>query len=151
MATFDAASLNSRIALAVGPYGNSATHRDKVAPSSAPATSDVLRLIRIPAGTVVEEVIIINDDMDSTTTPAMTCKLGYTPCNSTDGPAADTSYFFAASQTFLQSASRSETKSKPILFDFDVFVDLTVLVPAASFIAGSEVHCIVRGESVGTK
>lgn len=149
MATFEASDLNGRVALANGPYGNCAVHWGKVAPASAPATSDVLRLLRIPAGTRIDELIIINDDMESSTT-AMTCKVGYTPCNSADGPTADDDYFFATSQTFLRAAARTESIAKPIVFEYDVFVDLVVQVPAGSFIAGTEVHAIARGECIGT-
>lgn len=148
--TYKATDLNNRVTMADGPYGNGAVHVGKVAPSSAPLTSDVLRVLRIPAGMRVDEVTIINDDCDSSSA-AITCKVGYTPVNSSDGPTADDAYWFAASQTFLQGAARTTSKAKPITFDYDVWVDLTVIVPAGSYIAGAEVHAVVRGEMVGPK
>lgn len=149
MATHSASDINNRVTMADGAYGNVSVHWGKVAPASAPATSDVLRLVRIPAGTRVDELTIVNDDCESSST-AMTCKVGYTPCNSADGPTADDDYFFATSQTFLRAAARTTSIAKPLVFEYDVFVDLVVQVPAGSFIAGSEVHCIVRGENIGT-
>lgn len=150
MATHEASDLNGRVALANGPYGNCAVHVGKVVPASSPSTADVLRLLRIPAGTRIDELIIINDDLESSTT-TMQCKVGYTPCNSADGPTADDDYFFTTGQTFLQGAARTVSTAKPIVFEYDVFVDLTVTAIAGSYKSTTgEVHAIARGEIIGT-
>lgn len=148
MATQKATDINNRITMADGAYGNVVVHYGKVALTS-PATSDVLRLVRIPAGTRVDELTIVNDDVESSST-AMTVRIGYTPCNSDDGPAADEDYFFPTGSTTLQAASRTSSSAKPIVFEYDVFIDAIVEVIPGAFISGSEVHCIVRGENIGT-
>jgi len=142
-----APSLDLRRAISGSAYGNEVVHYDKMAPAAFD-TSGVATLLRIPGGTRIDELIIINDDLDSTTVPALTCKVGYRPCDGVS-PAADADYWFAAGQTFLQSAGRSVSTAKPITFSSDVYVDLEVGAIAKSFIVGAEIHCIARGENVG--
>lgn len=148
MATQKATDINSRITMADGAYGNDSVHYGKVALTS-PGTSDVLRLVRIPAGFRVDELTIINDDVESSST-AMTVRIGYTPCNSDDGPVADEDYFFPTGSTTLTAKSRTTSLAKPKVFEYDVFIDIFLEAAPGAFIAGSEVHCIVRGENIGT-
>ena len=146
-----ATDVDMRAAQAGSAYGNEVVHYGKLS-AAAPDTCGILRALRIPGGTRIDELIIINDDFDSTTVPTITCKVGYTPVNSTLGPAADDDYFFAASSTLLQTAAKNTSTSKPIVFDYDVYIDVEVQVIAKSFAATApELHVIARGELKGTK
>lgn len=149
MATQKPVGIDQRAAQANSAYGNSAVHYDVLSVTSL-ATSDVLRLLRIPAGTRVDELIIICDKLDSTTSGALAVRIGYTPVNSANGPTADEDYFFPTGSTTLQAAGRKESTSDPLRFDYDVYVDAIVEVVPISMKAG-DIHAIVRGEIVGTK
>lgn len=150
MATFDAPDLNSRNIMSDGAYGNAATHTGKVTPTAL-ANADILRVVRIPAGFRADFVLLGNDDLDSNGAPTAACKVGYTPVNSTDGPAASDAYWAAAGQTYLQAAgSRVLPLGPPVVFDYDVWLIITMTAASATFAAGS-VWATVIGENVGTK
>lgn len=142
-----ATDVDLRPAQSGSAYGNEAVHYGKIAPS-APDTSGILRVLRIPGGTRIDDLTVVNDDCDSTTVPALTCSVGYSPVDGSS-PAANATYWFAAGQTFLQAAARSTSTSKPITFTKDVYVDIEIGAIAKSFIAGAEIHVIARGENVG--
>lgn len=149
MATFDAVDLNSRSIMAGGPNGNAVVHTGKIVASAA-GNGDIFRLVKIPAGTRVDAIQLANDDLDSNGAPAAACKVGYTPVNSADGPAADDDYFAAAGQTFFQAAGVRLLNFDPITFDFDVFLIVTMTAAAATFAAGN-IRATAIGENVGTK
>lgn len=149
MATTDAVDLNTRNTMQNSPYGNAAIHSGSVA-ATAGANGDIYRAVRIPAGTRVDQVFVSNDDLDSNGAPAIANKVGYTPVNSADGPAANDAYFAAAGQTWFQAAGHRGCNFAPILFDYDVYIIVTLTAAAATFAAGN-VRVTALGENVGTK
>jgi hypothetical protein len=149
MATFDAVDLNSKNVFSSGPSGNAVVHSGKIVASAA-ANGDIFRLMRIPAGTRVDQVIVGNDDLDTNGAPTAASKLGYTPVNASDGPAASDAYFAAAGQTWLQAAGVRLCNFDPIVFDFDVYLILTMTAASATFAAGT-IRATAIGENVGIK
>lgn len=150
MATYDALDLNSRQGSHQGgAYGDSVNHVGKVTPAAA-GNGDIMRVLRIPAGTRVDMLNVINDQLDSNGAPTLACKVGYTPVNSADGPAANDAYWAASGQTFLRAAANTPMKAHPIVFDFDVWVIITLTAAAATFAAGS-VSVVAESTNLGTK
>lgn len=123
---------------------------DKYAVAVNPTAGDVINLVRIPAGTEVSMVQIQGDDLDSNGAPAIVFRAGYAPCDSTSGLAANSTYFAAAGQTLLQAGGRLNCAFKPIKFEEDVFLTVTVNTASATFQAG-EIHGIVIGAAIGPK
>ena len=146
MATFSAADLNSK-AMPMGGYGNAAMVFGTVTPSSG-ALASVYRPVRIPAGMTVTGLRIHNADLDTGGT-AFAVKIGYTPVSAAEGPEADDDYFSAA-VTHLSAAGLNDYRFDPIKFEKDVYVDLTVTVPATAFAVG-KITAIVTGEATGIK
>lgn len=149
MPTFDAVDLNTRSILGDGPYGNVSGDSAKIVTTQF-TNGDILRLCRIPAGTRVDAILIGNDDLDSNGAPTAANKLGYTPVNSADGPAAVDNYWAAAGQTWMQAAGTRVVMADPITFDYDVYLILTATASSATFAAGT-IRALVLGERVGTK
>lgn len=106
---------------------------------------DVLRLCVIPAGAYVTDMDLVFDD----TGTGVTAKLGYSPVNSADGPAAVDDYWLAAGQDLATAAGRLRSASQPIRFEFDVYVVLTVA--GANFTGSPKVTAVAKGEYQGTK
>lgn len=113
----------------------------------SPATADVL-LYRLPAGLEVFELAVITDDLDSGT--AILFGVGYRPCKTGSALAANATYFAAAGQTTAQAGGRLECVFKPIKFDEDVYVTITVGTGGAGSNTGKEVHVVAQGNQVGT-
>lgn len=149
MPTFDAVDLNTRSICQNGPFGNAASDGTKITATQF-TIADIFRLCRIPAGTRVDAILIGNDDLDSNGAPTAANKLGYTPCNAADGPAANDAYFAAAGQTWMQAPGTRVVMADPITFDFDVYLILTVTASSATF-AGGNIRALVIGERTGTK
>ncbi len=150
MATHEASDLRTR-SKHMGQYGELNGPKFKVTPAAA-AAADVFRMGIIPAGTEVSAIILANGDLDSNGVPTAAFKMGYTPVNAADGPAASDAYFQAAGDTAFQSANAGKVYSNfdAIKFEYDVFLDITLTAGAATFAAGS-VYATVLGRNVGVK
>ena len=146
MATFSAPDLNSK-ALPMGNYGNAAVVYGTATPSSGVAGS-IYRPVRIPAGMSVTALRIVNDDMDTGGT-TFAVKIGYTPVDPGQGPVENDNYFSAAT-TILSGPALTDLRFQPIKFEKDVYVILTVTVPATAFASGN-ITAIVAGEATGIK
>lgn len=136
----------------MGQYGDAVVASGVVTPTAA-ALNDVFRPCIIPAGTEVNAVILANDDLDSSGTPALAFKMGFTPVDANEGSlAADDDYFVAAGDITLQSANGGKVYARfaPIKFNQDVFLDITVTAAAATFASGS-VYAAVLGTGKGVK
>jgi hypothetical protein len=142
----DAADLNTKLGY-MHSDGNSMRVTGQVAVASNPAANDIIRFCVIPAGMVVDEVIIANADLDSNGAPTLVHSLGFEPVDSGDGPTADYAYFAAAGQTTLQSASdgKSFNKFAPKKFERAVYLCAKVGTGAATFAAGT-----VYAKAIGT-
>lgn len=123
---------------------------DKYSFTANPTAGDVVNLVRIPAGTRVGAVQIQADDLDTNGTPTFVFRAGYAPCDSTSSLAAVTTYFAAAGQTTAQAGGRLDCSFKPITFEEDVYLTVTVNTAAATFAAG-DICGIVIGAAVGPK
>lgn len=145
MATFSATDLNTKNRH-MGGHGNAVVVHGSVTPTAG-ALADVYKPVRIPAGIEVTGVRIVNDDLAAS---ALAVKIGYEPVNSADGPTADDDYFAAAGSTLLQTAGTTQLAFKPIKFEKDVFVTITVTTTAGTFASGN-VTAIVTGDGVGVK
>jgi len=144
MATFNAPDLTSK-ARFMGGYGNGVIVYGTVTPTAG-ALADVYRPVIIPAGMLVTDLDIVNDDLDTGTT--LSAKIGYAPVNS-DGPTA-VDYYFSATSTFMTAVGRKVCAFQPIKFEKDVYVILTMTAAATTFASG-KVTAVVRGQAEGVK
>lgn len=149
MANIDSATLNKNDFMQA--FGNCVQVDGEVAVASAPAAADVIRILKIPAGTKVQAVVIANPDLDSGGT-ALVVSLGYAPVVAGDGPTASAAYFGAAADAVLTAANAGKVYANfaPITFDKDVYLTMTVGVIATTFAAGT-IRAVVMGEARGIK
>lgn len=130
--------------------GSSAELLDKyVLTATNPATADVILLARIPAGSHVSRVRLFLEDLDSGT--ALLFGVGYRPVNSASALAASAAYFAAAGQTTGQAGGALECAFKPIVFEEDVYLTMTVGTGGAGANTGKEIHAIVTANMNGPK
>lgn len=150
MANVDSTTLNANKFMQA--FGNSIVASGSIALSANPAAADVLRIMRIPAGSEVSALMIANGDLDSNVSPEFDVKIGYAPVVSADGPDADDDYFGATGQTILQAANEGKLYCKfaPKTFDKDVYLTMTVVTDAATFAAGS-IYAVALGQARGIK
>lgn len=148
MAIFNAPDLHTR-PRHMGGYGNAVVVYGSVTPAAG-AAGDVYRPVIIPGGLDVTDVDIVNDDLDTSGSPAIACKVGYAPLNAAEGPLAVDDYFSAAGRTFLNAAGRTSLTFQPIKFEKPVFLTVTVTASAATFAAG-RVTAVVKGDGLGIR
>ena len=91
---------------------------------------------------------INNADLDTGGT-AFAVKIGYTPVDSNDGPAASDAYF-SAGTTLLSAPNLTDLRFDPIKFEFPVDVIMTVTVAATTFASGA-ITAIAEGIATGRK
>lgn len=101
----------------------------------------------IPAGLEVSQVIVQADDVESTTTS--TFKLGYTPRDPNSALSPNLTYFAATGQTLLRTGGRLVCAFKPIAFQEDVILRMTVEVAGTA--QAGEIWTIVGGNGNGPK
>lgn len=123
---------------------------DKAIISSAPAVNDVIDF-PIPAGMEVALVEIQCDDLDSNGSPTIAFQAGYAPANAGSTTlSASLAYFAAAGQVTARAGGRLACSFKPIKFNEDAVLRLTIGTAAATFAAG-EIHAIVGGNAKGVR
>jgi hypothetical protein len=149
MANIDSATLNDNGYMQA--FGNAVVATGSVAVTT-PSDNDVIRIMKIPAGSRVSALIIANADLDSNGSPALAGSIGYAPVVSGDGPTASAAYFAADGQTVLQAANDGKLYAKfaPVTFEKDVYLTFTVTEPAATFAAGS-IYAVALGTARGVK
>lgn len=143
MATVSATDLNTK-PLWSGDCGNLGVFYGTY--TGTPATGDVWRFCKIPAGIKVLKVTIINEDLGT----AAPCDFGYAP---TDGSTASATAF--ASAVALGTASTADVGTNKL------FADAPVSVAKDSYLIGTfgtisvgnsgKVSVIVEGELFGAK
>jgi hypothetical protein len=150
MANIDSATLNANTYMQA--FGNAIVASGSIAVASNPTNADVLRVMRIPAGTEVNALIIANGDLDSNGSPAIVFSMGYAPVVAGDGPTAVTDYFQAAGDTTLQAANAGKLYANfaPITFEKDVYLTMTVATQSATFAAGT-IYATALGKARGIK
>ncbi len=122
---------------------------DKIAVAANFTAADTVDF-RIPGGTEVVGVEIQCDDLDTHGTPTIVFSAGYTPVDTGSSLSAALTYFAPAGQTTAQAGGRLRCAFKPIKFEEDVFLRLTIATAAATFAAG-EIAAIVYGNANGQK
>ena len=148
MATRTGDTLNTR-QIHESSFGNAVFHHGRYT-TAALGNGDVVNLVRIPGGTKVHKLEILNDEIDTNGAPTAVCKVGYAPVNSDDGPTAVDDYFFAAGQTFLQTAAtRSVSAAFPIQFNYDVYITLTMGGAVATLATTGKIDCLASCEGIG--
>lgn len=148
MATFNAADLNTKNRH-MGGYGNAVVVYGSVAPTAG-MLGDIYRPVIIPAGLDVTDIDIVNDKLDNSGAPALAVKIGFTPVNPSDGPAADDAYFSASDNGLLKTAGRTSLVFQPVKFEKPVFLTITLTAAAVVFNTG-KVTAIVKGDGIGIK
>lgn len=150
MANIDSATLNDNRYMQA--FGDGVVAQGQVALAANPTAADVIRILRIPAGTRVSAIMLGNSDMDTNGTPTFVFGLGYAPVVSADGPAASAAYFQAAGDTAFQAANAGKLYHNfaPITFEKDVYLTATVGTAAATFAAGNA-YVSVLGRARGVK
>lgn len=151
MAKIDSATLNKNDFMQA--FGNALVADGSVAVATNPTAADVIRVMKIQAGTKVNALMLANIDMDvHATVPTAVIGIGYEPVVPGDGPAASAAYFSAAGDTVLQAANAGKLYCNfaPITFERDVYLTLTVGTAAATFAAGT-IYVSALGEARGIK
>lgn len=129
--------------------GNSVDIWDKVVLTGvSPATADVVRF-RIPGGSRVMRLRLLFDDLD--TGAALVFSVGYAAVDPASSLAANATYFAAAGQTTGQAGGAFESVAKPIKFEEDVYVTITVGTGGAGSNTGKEIHMIASVNQEGIK
>jgi hypothetical protein len=113
---------------------------DKVALTANPTAADTLDFM-IPGGVTVCSLEIQADDLDTNGAPTFVFGAGYAPVNPASALAANATYFAPVGRTTAQSGGRLTCSFKPIKFEEDVYLRLTVGTASATFAAG-EIHAI---------
>ncbi len=124
--------------------------QDSFRPAVNFTAADVVNLVRIPAGAEVSMVQVQGDDLDTNGSPTIVFRLGYAPCDAGSALAAVDNYFAAAGQTTLQAGGRLNCAFKPIKFEEDVWLTMTVNTASATFAAG-DIFGIVAAAAIGPK
>lgn len=145
-----AVDLASRVQHASSPYGDAVVHQASCKPATA-ALNETVTMLRIPAGTRVDRLFVETDEIDSGT-DTLRAKIGYTPVNSGDGPAAVLDYWGSALTTF-NAAGVATLKGKPIVFEYAVDLIITFTTAANAFAGAgtSEITFVALCTNVGTK
>lgn len=150
MANIDSATLNANSFMQA--FGNATVAQGQVALAANPTAADVIRVMKVLAGTKVSALMLGNSDMDTNGTPTFVFSIGYAPVVSGDGPAAVATYFQAAGDTSFQAANAGKLYHNfaPITFDKDVYITMTVGTAAATFAAGNA-YMTALGDARGIK
>lgn len=150
MANIDSATLNDNRYMQA--FGNAVVAVGTVALAANPTAADVIRVMKIPAGTRVSALMLGNSDMDTNGAPGFVFGIGYAPVVSGDGPTASAAYFAAAGDTSFQAANAGKLYHNfaPITFEKDVYLTMTVGTAAATFAAGTA-YVTALGNARGIK
>lgn len=137
MANIDSATLNDNRFMQA--FGNAVVAQGNIALAANPTATDVIRVMKVLAGTRVSALMLGNADLDTNAGPTLVVGIGFAPVVAGDGPAANAAYFQAAGDTVLQAANAGKLYHNfaAITFEKDVYITLTVGTAAATFAAGS--------------
>lgn len=144
MATYNAvnvAGANQHMA----EMGNAVIYDDRVVISSALQNGDKVRLVRVPAGTRVTDLAIVNPDLDTGTT--LQAKLGW---EYVDGSSGGVDNNFAAAGALWQTAAKNRyLPDAPFVADKDIYIIATVTANATT--NTGTIYTTVTGIGVGVK
>lgn len=141
----------SKKAVFSAEYGNAVKYNDSIVLGTADiGAADIINLVYVPAGTVVDRVRTKTTDLDSNVSPTLTAKIGFTPV---DGSAAVSGADVAVSADAAwgqSSAVQSYDVIPPYKVEVDSWLTLVIGTGAATAAAGTA-YAVVEGESVGIK
>lgn len=134
--------------------GRSENITDKIVLGAAPGTgtpavNDTLDFL-LPGGAQLCDLFSVNDPLDTNGTPTLQYQVGYRPVNSASALAANPTYF-SATATAARAAGRVQYTFKPIKFEEDVFVTVTIVAVSATLPAGAELHFVADVNCEGMK
>lgn len=115
----------------------------------APAVNDTLDFL-LPGGVQLCDLFSVGDALDTNGTPTLQYQVGYRPVSSASSLAAAPTYFSATATTH-RAAGRVQYTFKPIKFEEDVFITVTVIAVAATLPAGAELHMVADVNCEGMK
>lgn len=122
---------------------------DKYTFAANPAAADTIDY-RIPGGMLVTGVEIQCDDLDTNGIPTFVFSAGYTPVDTGSSLSASLAYFATTGKDTAQAGGRLVCSFKPIKFEEDVWLRITVGTASATFAAG-DIAVIVSGIAEGQK
>lgn len=129
--------------------GRGMTITDKyVLGATNPPAADTIDF-KVPGGMLVTDMSFIVDDIDSGT--ASLFGVGYRAVDPASSLTPSTTYFFAAGQTTGQAGGRINSSAKPIKFEEDVYIQITIGTAGAGANTGQEIHMIASGIAAGIK
>lgn len=127
-----------------GDDGNRVVFNDSAVIAANLATTDKVRLVKIPAGTKVDRVVIKNPDLDSGANLAVNIGFSYadgsTFAHSTDLASAATTWQAAATTTY--------ELFPPVVVEQDAYLEV---VPTVGGVGTGTVYAKVEGENLGAK
>lgn len=124
--------------------GNRSVFADGAVVLANLATTDKVRLCKIPAGTKVDRVVIKNPDLDSGANLAM--NIGFSHI---DGSTLAQSTAVASAATTWQAAATTTYEIfPPLLLEKDAYLEC---VPTVGGVGTGTVYGKVEGESIGVK
>lgn len=119
-------------------YGNAAKFHDSIAVLTTDiALASVVQLVKIPAGTLVDRVVVNATDMDSNVAPALATNIGFSNVDGTASPGGDATAVATAS-TVGQAAGTVVFDVFPtFMCEQDKWLTLTVTAAPATAVAGT--------------
>lgn len=162
MTTF--ASRKATLPAHMQAFGNKSQFFDTVDITAALTTSDKVRAIRVPAGTILTALSFYAGDLD-TGTNALTMNVGWESCSGDSitvktpagsSSAAANATAFGSALTDFQTASTVGGTAKrlafePVSFDDDVWITLIPAVSANAMAAAKTVTTLAEGITKGIK
>lgn len=128
-----------------GGYGNAARYSDKAVIAAALATTDKVRLVKIPAGTLVDRVVINNPDLDAGANLAV--NIGFAYCDGSAGPSATA--VASAATTWQAAATTTYELFPPVQLSKDAWLEAVPTVGGATNVG--TVYGRVEGEFFGAQ
>lgn len=130
-------------------YGNRTVYTDEYSVLTTDLqAADVVKLCRIPAGTLVDRVVVKNTDLDSNATPTLTAKLGFSPTDGSAAPTADVTAIAANAAWGQAAATTTYEIFPPYEVAKDSYVTIIVGTGAATAATGT-LNVKVEGEGLG--
>jgi len=127
-----------------GDDGNRVVFADNAIVAADLATTDKVRLCKIPAGTKVDRVVVKNPDLDSGMTLAV--NIGFSYQDGSSGPSATA--VAAAANTWRAVATTTYELFPPITLEKDAYLEC---VPTVGGVGTGTVYGKVEGECLGVK
>lgn len=132
--------------------GNQSVFHDSVAITNADFdAADIIKLVRVPAGTDVHRVTIKTPELDTHGSPTLTAKIGFTPIDGSSAVSgADTA--IAADGAWGQNAETVTTNVfPPYRVEVDSWLTIVIGTGAATEAASGTIYAKVEGEALGVQ